>query len=128
MPELYRLVFRGKFLPGMTPPQVAANLSSMFGIEPEVAAQLVLTQPGVIRTDLDVDQGNRFQAALANAGLIAHLEPAYAGDGEVLPLTWDGIERRAGGDRRSGSDRRGKHRDAALVPDRRHGRGRRRSD
>ncbi|HET8730314.1 MAG TPA: hypothetical protein VFM34_04320 [Moraxellaceae bacterium] len=128
MAERYRLVYRGKLLPGMSPPLVAANLSNMFGIAPEQATELVSTFPGVVRTDLDVDQGNRFQAALANAGLITHLEPAYDASGESLPLTWDGVERRAGGDRRSGLERRALKRETSMRPDRRQGRGRRKSD
>lgn len=123
----YRLVFRGKFLPGLSAEQVAFNLSEHFGIAPEMAREMVVTFPGVIRTDLDVEQGNRFLAALANAGLVAHLEPMEGADGAPLPAGWDGIERRAGGDRRSGADRRGKSRDN-LAPDRRQSRGRRKTD
>lgn len=127
MADLYRLVYRGKLLPGMSPPQVAANLADMFGIPPEQALELVATHPGIVRTDLDIDQGNRFLAALANAGLITHLERAYGTDGQTLPLTWDGVERRQAGDRRSGSERRTKNRDS-LRPDRRQSRGRRKTD
>lgn len=128
MAEHYRLVYRGKLLPGMSPPLVAANLSNMFGIAPEQAIELVSTFPGIVRTDLDIDQGNRFQSALANAGLITHLEPAYGADGEPLPLTWDGVERRAGGDRRTGLERRARKRDSSMRPDRRQSRGRRKTD
>lgn len=127
MADLYRLVYRGKLLPGMSPPLVAANLSNMFGIPPEQAFELVSTHPGIVRTDLDIEQGNRFLAALANAGLITHLERATDAAGEPLPLGWDGVERRSGGDRRSGQERRAKGRDS-LRPDRRHGRGRRKTD
>lgn len=123
----YRLVFRGKFLPGLTADQVALNLTVHFGIDPEMARQMVVTFPGVIRTDLDIEQGNRFMASLANAGLIAHLEPMLGPEGVTLPEGWDGIERRAGIDRRSGQDRRGKARDN-LTADRRQSRGRRATD
>lgn len=128
MSSLYRLVFRGKFLPGLGAGQVAANLTEHFGIPPEMARELVATVPGVVRSDLDMEQGNRFLAALANAGLITHLEP-MAGAAAAAPAVdaWDGSERRAGGDRRSGQERRDKARDT-LRPDRRQNRGRRKTD
>lgn len=126
MSALYRLVFRGKFLPGLQADQVAANLTEHFGIPPDMARELVATVPGVIRDDLDMEQGNRFLAALANAGLISHLEPMVAaGDAPAAP-DWDGIERRHG-ERRSGQERRDKARDT-LRPDRRQNRGRRKTD
>lgn len=124
----YRLVFRGKFLPGLAAEQVAANLTTHFGIAPAMALELVATHPGVIRADLDVEQGNRFQESLANAGLITHLEPQVRDDGTPLPAGWDGIERRSAPPRRSGVERREEKRDASLRPDRRSGRGRRRTD
>lgn len=127
MSATYRLVFRGKFLPGLSADQVAANLTEHFGIPPAMARELVVTSPGVIRSDLDLEQGNRFLASLANAGLITHLEPMAGAAGEPVVPGWDGVERRAGGDRRSGRDRRDKTRDT-LNPDRRQGRGRRKTD
>lgn len=124
----YRLVFRGKFLPGMGRDEVAANLADLFGVPLERAHGLLEQVPAVIKQDIDVDQGNRYLEALANAGLISHLEPATDTEGTALPVTWDGVERRNGQERRTGSDRRGGRRDATMRPDRRMNRGRRKTD
>lgn len=124
----YRLVFRGKLLPGLQREEVVANLAELFQVPLERAQALLEQVPAVIKQDIDVDQGNRYLEALANAGLITHLEPATDAAGMQLPATWDGIERRAGHDRRTGTDRRGGSRDAAMRPDRRLRRGRRKTD
>ncbi len=124
----YRLVFRGKLLPGMGPEQVAQNLVALFGVTLETAQAMLASAPAVIRPDVDVEQGNRMLEALANAGLISHLEPATTAAGEELPLGWDGVERRRGLARRTGEERRGGSRDASLRPDRRQSRGRRKTD
>lgn len=125
----YRLVFRGKLLPGMGRDDVIANLAELFQVSPERAQALLAVVPAVIKHDIDVDAGNRYLEALANAGLITHLEPATDADGQPLPMGWDGVERRQGPrERRTGVDRRGGNRDAAIRPDRRQNRGRRKSD
>lgn len=128
MAARYRLVFRGKLLPGMAPEQVAQNLVALFGVTLETAQAMLASAPAVIRPDVDVEQGNRMLEALANAGLISHLEPATGAAGEELPMGWDGVERRLGLKRRSGDERRGGNRDASLRPDRRQSRGRRKTD
>lgn len=125
----YRLVFRGKLLPGMSPEQVAENLVALFGVPLETAQAMLASAPAVIRPDVDVEQGNRILEALANAGLISHLEPATSATGDNLPMGWDGIERRRQGKpRRSGQERRDEQRDASMRPDRRQNRGRRKTD
>lgn len=125
----YRLVFRGKLLPGMGQDDVAANLADLFRVPLERAQALLAGVPAVIKQDIDVDAGNRYLEALANAGLITHLEPATDADGTPLPMGWDGVERRQGPrERRTGVDRRGGNRDAAIRPDRRLNRGRRKTD
>lgn len=124
----YRLVFRGKFLPGLSPEEVAANLAALFKVSEEQVRTLLANPPAIIRTDIDVASGNRYLEALATAGIITHLEPATDAHGDPLPLSWNGIERRSGDDRRSGRDRRGGNRDASLRPDRRQRRGRRKTD
>lgn len=129
MPVRYRLVFRGKFLPGLEREEVVANLAELFQVPLERAQALLEQVPAVIKQDIDVDQGNRYLEALANAGLISHLEPATDAAGLPLPLTWDGIERRVRlGERRVSVDRREGRRDASLRPDRRQNRGRRKTD
>lgn len=125
----YRLVFRGKLLPGMDRDEVAANLADLFRVPLERAQALLAVVPAVIKQDVDVEAGNRYLEALANAGLISHLEPATDAEGQPLPMGWDGVERREGPrERRTGIDRRGGNRDAAIRPDRRQNRGRRKSD
>jgi hypothetical protein len=124
----YRLVFRGKYLPGLGPEQVAANLAALFGVTLEQAQQLLAASPAVIKQDVDVEQGNRYLEALLEAGLITHLEALTDAEGKPLPAGWDGVERRVSLDRRTGHDRRGGNRDASMRPDRRHSRGRRKTD
>jgi hypothetical protein len=129
MTARYRLVFRGKLLPGMGRDEVVANLAELFRVPLERAQALLAVVPAVIKQDIDVDAGNRYLEALANAGLITHLEPATDANGEPLPMTWDGLERRQGPrERRTMADRRGGNRDAAIRPDRRQNRGRRKTD
>lgn len=125
----YRLVFRGKYLPGLTHDDVVANLIGLFKVSAEQVEALLAQQPAVLKQDTDAVQGNRLLDALLEAGLITHLEATTDAEGNPLPEGWDGIERRRGDrDRRSGIDRRGGNRDASLRPDRRQSRGRRRTD
>lgn len=125
----YRLVFRGKFLPGMGLDDVAANVADLFKVPLERALALLAEVPGVIKQDVDVEMGNRYLEALANAGLISHLEPATDAEGQPLPISWDGRERRREPRvRRVGIDRRDGDRNASLRPDRRQNRGRRKTD
>jgi hypothetical protein len=124
----YRLVFRGKYLPGLGHDEVLLNLSGLFRLPVEQLQAMLEPVPAVIRKDVSAEDGNRYQEALLNAGLITHLEAATDADGNPLPEGWDGIERRVSQrDRRSGIDRRGANRDT-LRPDRRHSRGRRKTD
>lgn len=125
----YRLVYRGKLLPGMGRDDVVANLAELFHVSLERAQALMAEVPTVIKHDLDVEAGNRYLEALANSGLITHLEPATDTDGNPLPMGWDGVERRKGPrERRTQPDRRGGNRDASIRPDRRQNRGRRKTD
>ena len=126
----YRLVFRGKFLPGLSAEQVESGLAALFRASVEQIRQLLTTQPAVIKHNIDIDQGNRYLEALLEAGLITHLEAITDAEGNPLPEGWDGVERRLNiVERRSGHDRRaGKTRDASLRPDRRLNRGRRKTD
>jgi hypothetical protein len=113
----YRLVFRGKYLPGFTSDEAIANLAHLFKVAPDRIAALLATLPATIKQKLDIETGNRYLEAIAEAGLITHLEP--------MDSAWGGTERRSG-ERRRAPDRRDGRRDAAIQPDRR-GRDRRRN-
>lgn len=128
MTTRYRLVFRGKLLPGLTAEQVAPGLAALFKASDEQIAALLASSSAVIKPDVDIDTGNRYLEAFLEAGLITHLEPATDASGTPLPVGWNGVERRVSGERRSGIDRRGNNRDAAIRPDRRQSRGRRKTD
>lgn len=126
MSSRYRLVFRGQLLPGLLPGQVALNLAELFRID-AAQAQRLMAMPSTIKQDVDLATGNRYQEALAEAGLVTHLE-ALSPDNTLPPSgDWDGIERRQG-PRRQRRDRRDIHRGASIQPDRRGGRGRRSTD
>jgi hypothetical protein len=125
----YRLVFRGKFLPGMSHGEVVANLVALFRVPMEQIEAMLANPPAVLKNGIDVEQGNRYLEALLNAGLITHLEATTDAEGNTLPEGWDGIERRRNDrSRRTGVDRRGGNRDASMRPDRRQNRGRRKTD
>lgn len=125
----YRLVFRGKYLPGMSHEEVVANLVALYRVPMEQIEAMLARSPAVLKQEVDVEQGNRYLEALLNAGLITHLEAITDAEGNPLPEGWDGVERRKNPEnRRSGFDRRGGNRDASLRPDRRQNRGRRKTD
>lgn len=126
MSTRYRLVFRGQLLPGLSPAQVALNLAELFRIDAAQAQRLMAT-PSTIKQDVDLATGNRYQEALAEAGLVTHLEAHSRETPPVPGSDWDGVERRQG-PRRQRRDRREIHRGAAIQPDRRSGRGRRSTD
>lgn len=129
MSRYYRLVFRGKYLPGLTPDEVHANVAQLFRAPVEKVQELLSSLPAIIKHNIEVDQGNRYLEALAEVGLITHLEPVTDDAGAPIePGTWDGIERRSGRDRRVQTDRRAARRGAAIQPDRRKNRGRRKTD
>lgn len=123
----YRLVFRGKFIPGLEPAEVAANLARLFNVTPERVNQLLATIPSVIKQDVDLEAGNRYLEALAEAGLITHLEPLGTEKEAVANAGWDGVERRKGPRRLQNRDRRDARRSTSIQPDRRV-RGRRKTD
>lgn len=125
----YRLVFRGKLLPGLSVEQVLPGLVDMFKTTEDKVRSLLASPVVVLKPDVDIDAGNRYLEAFLEVGLITHLEPATDAAGNPLPLGWNGVERRAGvAERRTGVDRRGGNRDAGIRPERRQGRGRRKTD
>lgn len=129
MSRHYRLVFRGKYLPGLTPDEVQANVAALFRAPVEAVAGLLGSLPAVIKHDIDIEQGNRYLEALAEAGLVTHLELVTDDAGApIAPGTWDGVERRSGLERRVRVDRREARRGASIQPDRRKNRGRRKTD
>lgn len=124
MTTRYRLVFRGNYLPGMNATEVVVNLAQLFGVTRDRIQSLLAIVPSIIKGDLDVHAGNRYQEALAEAGLITHLELA---DSPLSMSNWDGVERRKNS-RRIHLDRRERRRGTAIQPDRRVKRGRRSTD
>lgn len=129
MSRRYQLVFRGKYLPGLTSDVVQAHVADLFHTTIERIQHLLSTLPAVIKQDIGIEQGNRYLEALAGAGLITHLELVMDEAGEpIAPGSWDGIERRAATERRHHRDRREARRGAAIQPDRRKTRGRRKTD
>lgn len=129
MSRHYRLVFRGKYLPGLTAEEVHANVAALFKTTADRVQSLLSTLPAIIKQEIDIEQGNRYLEFLAEAGLITHLELITDEAGApITPGTWDGVERRSGTDRRYRIDRRAARRGAAIQPDRRKNRGRRKTD
>jgi hypothetical protein len=131
MEQRYRLVFRGKYIPGFSRDEVTANLAELFRVPPARVEELLASLPAVIKHEVSIEQGNRYLDVLAEAGLLTHLEPVTAPGEEAAPAAagWDGVERRSGKDRRGNKpDRRGSRRDNAIQPDRRKNRGRRKND
>lgn len=129
MRRYYRLVFRGKYLPGLLPDEVHANVAALFRAPVERVQELLASLPAVIKQDIGIEEGNRYLEALAEVGLITHLELVTDETGEpIAPGSWDGIERRSGSERRVQADRRAARRGASIQPDRRKSRGRRKTD
>lgn len=130
MASRYRLVFRGKYLPGLSQTEVTTNLAKLFHVPVARVEELLATRPAIIKQDVDIEAGNRYLGALAEAGLITHLEALETVDEKEVLATggWDGIERREGVRRLMRRDRRDVRRGAAIQPDRRGGRGRRETD
>lgn len=127
MPARYRLVFRGKYLPGIAPAEVAANLAELFRVPLARVDELLARQPAIIKHDVGLEDGNRYLETLAEAGLITHLEALHE-TAEVLIQHWDGVERRLRPRRQPGRDRRDQRRAGAIQPDRRNGSDRRQTD
>lgn len=125
----YRLVFRGKYLPGFSEAEVKANLVRLFNVPTARVDELLTARPAVIKQSVNIEAGNRYLDTLLEAGLITHLELLESGDGTEAPVvaSWDGIERRQGERRGKKRDRRDVRRGAAIQPDRRN-RGRRKTD
>lgn len=128
MRRYYRLVFRGKYLPGLSPDVVQADVATLFRAPVERVRELLSHIPATLKHKIDIDEGNRYLEALASVGLITHLELVTDDAGDpITPGSWDGIERRSGFDRRIRADRRGKRR-GTIQPDRRRTGGRRKTD
>ncbi len=130
MASRYRLVFRGKYLPGLSHAEVVVNLAGFFRVSADRVEVLLAAKPAIIKHDIDLEAGNRYLEALAGVGLITHLEALEtADDSEVLATGgWDGIEHRHGDRRHKSRDRRDVRRGTAIQPDRRRGRDRRETE
>lgn len=108
----YRLVYRGHLLPGIDTGTATANLVRLFHVSEQRITYLLTHTPCVIKEHVDIDAGNRYLEALAEAGLVTHLELVRAGD-------WDGCERRQQQRRQRLGERRHSERAGAIRPDRR---------
>lgn len=128
MSARYRLVFRGKYLPGISPAEVAGNLAGLFRVPQSRVDELLAVQPAIIKHDVCLEDGNRYLEVLAEAGLITHLEALDSVADDVVKSNWDGVERRLGTRRQRERDRRDSRRAGAIQPDRRTRRGRRKTD
>ena len=129
MSRHYRLVFRGKYLPGFVPDDVHGSVAILLSAPADKVQALLSATPAVIKRNVEIEQGNRYLEALAEIGLITHLELLTDEAGEPIePGSWDGAERRSDVARRHRADRRADHRGAAIVPERRKPRGRRKTD
>ncbi len=127
MSARYRLVFRGKYLPGIAPAQVVGNLAALFRVPLSRIDELLATQPAIIKQDVSLEEANRYLEILAEAGLVSHLE-SLGGPTDAVRGAWDGVERRLNSRRLHGRDRRDSRRAGAIQPDRRVVSGRRKSD
>ena len=83
--QQYRLVFRGKYIPGFTAEEAMGNLAKLFGVGVSRIETLLATLPATIKQRLDMEAGSRYLLAIAEAGMITHLEPS--------DTAWDGAER-----------------------------------
>lgn len=122
--DLYRVVFRGKRVPGYSDEDIVHNLASLFRKPPEVTQKLLQQTEIVLRSGLNMEDASKYLELLAHAGLITHLEPDAEG---VDPNAWPRVERRKS-PRRTSRDRREGRREFAVQPDRRQQRGRRKTD
>lgn len=127
MSARYRLVFRGKYLPGIAPADVAANLAGLFRVPLSRIEELLASQPAIIKHDVSLEEANRYLEVLAEAGLVSHLESLEQAT-DAVAGGWDGVERRLDARRQQGRDRRDARRVGAIQPDRRVLRGRRQTD
>ena len=74
MARHYRLVFRGKYLPGFVPDDVHNSVATLLNAPVDKVQALLSGIPAVIKQDVEVEQGNRYLEALAEIGLMTHLE------------------------------------------------------
>ena len=111
------------------PDDVHNSVATLLNAPVDKVQALLSGIPAVIKQDVEVEQGNRYLEALAEIGLMTHLELLTDETGEpIKPGSWDGLERRSDATRRHRADRRAGRRGAAIVPERRQTRGRRKTD
>jgi len=116
----FDLIFEGKVEPGHDPDDVRRTLEGLFQFDGEAQAELFSGQPVVLSESMDAATASSFQQALAGAGVTTCL--VEASDEAAAVAT---PERRSA-HRRSYAPRRAQTRTAAILPDRRQGRDRRR--
>lgn len=72
---MYQLVFTGQCTPGADASAVRENASQIFKTSPTQLERMFSGGRVIIRTKLDADAAARYQAALANKGMVVHIEP-----------------------------------------------------
>ena len=85
----YQLTYRGEIVPGQDLKEVAARLAKVFNRPASELGPLFSGEPRVLKTAQDAAALEPFQTALAQAGAIAHIEPAAAGARSHRTLTPD---------------------------------------
>lgn len=86
----WQVVFRGKLLTGFAPEQVAQNLAALFKTDVTRTAALLAQPKVVLKAGVSREVGERYQAALRQAGLVVALiseAPIAAGVAAAEPVT-----------------------------------------
>lgn len=83
--QLYRLVFRGDLVPGITPEQARANLQENFRLQPMSIERLFAGKLVVLKTNLDRSSAERYLAIFERSGFCCRIEPLPAPDLRSAP-------------------------------------------
>jgi 2,4-dienoyl-CoA reductase-like NADH-dependent reductase (Old Yellow Enzyme family) len=111
MDKRYKVVFKGQLLTGFSLDEVCSNLAVQFKADAKIILQRLSQPPVILKSGLDVNMANHYLEALANDGLMAHLE--------VIQPDWRNNERRLRQRRGTRLDRRLETRNSSLDFDRR---------
>ena len=129
--QLFRVIFSGKLKAGTRPEEVRTKLTELFNLKPydnrhrEKLIRLFSGRPVVIKQGISQSRAQRYVEAIGRCGGVCSIEQLPgAKPADSAP---NGIERRKH-NRRIRADRRAVQRNNAIVPDRRHGVGRRLTD
>jgi hypothetical protein len=85
MVQAYQVVFSGKLAPTANAEVVVRDFASIFKVSDEQARALILGgQARVLKSDVDADNAQRYQAVLEEIGLESRIEPMTAQAGPTL--------------------------------------------